>query len=137
MSEQITFGQKLQALRKGKNLTQRELAEKVAARLQEQERRGFDFTYLSKIENGKTPPPSVAAIQQLAKVLEADAYELITLAGKVPPDLSETLKENEAARAFYRSAFNADLTDKDWKELLEDLRRRKEAREEDSSEPGD
>ena len=137
MSEQITFGQKLQALRKGKNLTQRELAEKVAACLQEQERRGFDFTYLSKIENGKTPPPSVAAIQQLAKVLEADAYELITLAGKVPPDLSETLKENEAARAFYRSAFNADLTDKDWKELLEDLRRRKEAREEDSSEPGD
>lgn len=136
MTEQVTFGQKLRELRKAKNLTQRELAEKAAACLQERERRGFDFTYLSKIENDKTPPPSVAVIQQLAKVLEADAYELITLAGKVPPDLGETLRENEAARAFYRSAFNANLTDDDWKELLEELRRRKKARE-DSSEPGD
>lgn len=136
MSEQITFGRRLQELRKAKNLTQRDLAEKVATRLQEKERRGFDFTYLSKIENGKTPPPSVAAIQQLAKVLDADAYELITLAGKVPPDLGETLRENEAARAFYRSAFNADLTDEDWKAMLEDLRRREKARE-DSAEPGD
>jgi len=136
MSKQTTFGQRLRELRKAKGLTQRQLAEEVSKRLRAEERRGFDFTYLSKIENGKTPPPSVAAIQQLAKVLEADAYELITLAGKVPPDLGETLRDNEAARAFYRSAFNADLTDKDWKELLEDLRRRKKARE-DSSEPRD
>jgi transcriptional regulator with XRE-family HTH domain len=136
MTDHMAFGKKLQELRKAKDLTQRELAEQVAAGLQEKEKRGFDFTYLSKIENGKTPPPSVSAIQQLAKVLDADACELITLAGKVPPDLGDTLRENEAARAFYRSAFNADLTDEDWKGLLEELRRRKKPRE-DSQEPGD
>ncbi|MCD6405319.1 MAG: helix-turn-helix transcriptional regulator [Planctomycetes bacterium] len=125
MSHENIFGKRLRQLRKAKNLTQRELAERVAARLQRKEHRGFDFTYLSKIENGKTPPPSVAVIQQLAKVLEADAYELITLAGKVPPNLGETLRENEAARAFYRSAFDVDLKDEDWRELLEELKRRK------------
>ena len=129
MSRQMTFGQKLRELRKAKHLSQRELAKRVAERLQQEQRRGFDVTYLSKIENDRTPPPSVAAIRQLAQALEADAYELITLAGKVPPDLGDTLRENEAARAFYRSAFNADLTDEDWKELLEELRRRKQARE--------
>ena len=125
MSNPNVFGEKLRQLRKAKNLTQRELAERVAARLQREEQRGFDFTYLSKIENSKTPPPSVAVIKQLAEVLEADAYELITLAGKVPPDLRETLKESsEAARAFFRSAFDADLKDEDWKGLLEELKRR-------------
>ena len=137
MSKQITFGQKLRELRKAKNLTQRELAETVAARLKAEDRPGFDVTYLSKIENDRTPPPSIAAIIQLASVLEADADELIALAGKVPPDLGEILKESENARTFYRSALNADLTEEDWKKLLQDLKHRTNAREKDPSKTGD
>jgi transcriptional regulator with XRE-family HTH domain len=128
MGEQMTFGQRLRELRKAKNLTQRELADKVAARLRK-EGRSFDFTYLSKIENDKTPPPSVALITELAEVLEADANELITLAGKAPPNLGKTLKESESARTFFRSAFDADLTEEDWKKLAQELNRRKRARE--------
>lgn len=94
-----------------------------------EDRRGFDFTYLSKIENDKTPPPSVAAIIQLAGVLEADANELITLAGKAPPNLGKTLKESESARTFFRSAFDSDLTEEDWKKLSQELKRRTKARE--------
>src|SRR5213594_2416665 len=71
MATKQTFGQRIRELRKAKNLTQRELAERVAARLKEEDRRGFDFTYLSKIENDKMPPPSTIAIMQLAKELDA------------------------------------------------------------------
>lgn len=129
MSQQLSFGQRLRQLRKARHLTQRDLAEKVAARLKEKGR-GFDFTYLSKIENEKTPPPSVAIIIHLADVLEADANELIALAGKAPPEfLKKTLKESESARTFFRSAFDADLTEEDWKKLSQELKRRKKARE--------
>ena len=76
--QQPTFGQRLRELRKAKNLTQRELAERVAARLRK-EGRSFDFTYLSKIEKDRTEPPSVTLITELARVLDADPNELITL----------------------------------------------------------
>jgi len=120
-----TFGQHIRALRKAKNLTQRELAERVASRLREEDRRGFDVTYLSKIENDKLPPPSTIAIMQLAKELEADSDELLALAGKAPTDLGQTLKESEAARLFYRSAQKLNLSDDDWKAMLKYLMQRR------------
>jgi transcriptional regulator with XRE-family HTH domain len=128
MTVHAKFGERLREIRKSRNLTQRDLADKVATLLKAEDRRGFDFTYLSKIENGKTPPPSIPAIIQLAHVLETDADELIALAGKVPPDFGETLKGSEAARTFYRSALNADLTEEDWKSLLNDLIQRTKVR---------
>ena len=119
-----TFGQRIRRLRKARKLTQRELAERVAAGLHE-EGRGFDVTYLSKIENGHMPPPSTAAILQLAEVLEDDSDGLLALAGKAPPDLGQTLKESEGARIFYRSAIDMGLSEKDWQALLESLRKQK------------
>ncbi len=135
MGQRATFGQRLRELRKAKNLTQRELAERVAARLRK-EGRSFDFTYLSKIENDRTEPPSVTLITELAHVLEADPNELITLAGKVPPGLEKTLKESEPARAFFRSAFDRDLTEEDWERLLQELKRRRTTSE-NPPKPGD
>jgi transcriptional regulator with XRE-family HTH domain len=120
-----TFGQRTRELRKAKNFTQRELAERVSARLKEEDRCGFDVTYLSKIENGKIPPPSTIAILQLTKELDAHSDELLALAGKAPMDLGQTLKESEGARLFYRSAQNMNLSDDDWKEMLEYLRQRR------------
>lgn len=125
MDEQSTFGGRLRALRKRKRLDQRTLAQRVDGRLRAEGGRGFDFTYLSKIENGRLPPPSASAIVHLAAELEADADELLALAGKAPPDLGQTLKESPAAWSFYRSARNLDLTEEDWSVLLEELRRRK------------
>jgi transcriptional regulator with XRE-family HTH domain len=117
MATNQTFGQRIRELRKAKNLTQRELAERVASRLKEEDRRGFDVTYLSKIENDKLPPPSTIAIMQLAKELDAHSDELLALAGKAPMDLGQTLKESEAARLFYRSAQELNLGEDDWKTM--------------------
>ena len=165
-----TFGARLHDLRKQRRLTQRQLAERVAARLKEKDRRGFDFTYLSKIENDRLPPPSVAAIMDLAAELDTDSDELLALAGKekdrrgfdftylskiendrlpppsvaaimdlaaeldtdsdellalagkAPPDLGEKLKDSPAARQFYRSAIDLNLSDDEWKTMLRRLK---------------
>jgi len=123
MEPNRTFGQHIRALRKAKNLTQRELAERVASRLREEDRRGFDVTYLSKIENGKLRPPSTMAIMQLPKELDTDSDELLALAGKAPMDLGQTLKESKAARLFYRSTQKLNLSDDDWKAMTVILER--------------
>lgn len=122
----MTFGQRLKELRKAKNFTQRDLAERVAKALKDREEgRGFDFTYLSKIENDKLPPPSLVVIIQLSKDLEADSHELLGLAEKVHPETEEALKKSESARVFFRSAVDLNLSEKDWKDLIEEMKRRK------------
>jgi transcriptional regulator with XRE-family HTH domain len=123
MQGERSFGSRVKELRKAKNLSQRELADRVAARLKAEDGKGFDFTYLSKIENDRTDPPSTAVILQLAAELEADTDELLALANKPPSDLGKALTESETARQFFRSAVNLQLSEEEWKELLETLNR--------------
>ena len=82
------FGARLRELRKQAGLSQRELADKI----------GINFSYLSKIESGVMPPPSEKVILKLAEVLNSDTDELITLAGKVPPDIAQMLKNRETLK---------------------------------------
>lgn len=125
MKSAPTFGERVRELRAAKNLTQRELAEAVAARLlQSDEGRGFDFTYLSKIENDRMLPSAVA-INQLAQVLGADVDELLALAGRIPQDVGKTLTESSGARAFFRSAQELNLSEADWLKLLANLEKKK------------
>ena len=73
----MTFGQKIRALRKGRGLSQRDLAGKVKV----------NFSYISKIENERLDfgdYPSVKLIRKLAKALDADHDELLILAEKIP-----------------------------------------------------
>ena len=131
-AKKTTFGQTIRDLRKAKTppLTQRELAERVAARLREDDHRGFDFTYLSKIENDRMPPPSAAAIIALAEELDADQDDLLALAEKAPADLGQALKKSEGARTFFRSAVNENLSEEEWVKLLESLNRLAKKRDE-------
>jgi transcriptional regulator with XRE-family HTH domain len=121
-----TFGQRIRRLRRERRLDQRTLAERVQARLDPEGRRGFGFTYLSKIENDQVSPPSTAVVIELAGELGDDADELLALAGKAPPDLEQTLQESPAARMFLRSAQQLDLSEQEWNELLEELKRKRQ-----------
>jgi len=85
MAEAQQFGKKLRELRSQAHLTQRELAQKI----------GVDFTYLSKIENGVLPPPSEKVLSLLAEALNADRDELFALAGRVPTDIAQMLKNRK------------------------------------------
>jgi len=86
------FGARLRELRQQASLSQRELADSI----------GINFTYLSKIESGVMPPPSEKVILGLAEALNVDKDELLVLAGKIPADIAQILKNREALQ-FLRS----------------------------------
>jgi transcriptional regulator with XRE-family HTH domain len=89
----MTFGEQVRRWRIEKRFNQRDFADKV----------GIDFTYLSKIENNKMPPPSERAILLMAEVLEQDADILLQLAQKVPQDLKQVITGSREAPALLRA----------------------------------
>lgn len=89
----MTFGQRLRQLRLDKKVNQRDLASRV----------GIDFTYLSKLENGRMPPPATATIARLSKALGIDTDELMLLARKVPLDITPVITRSPVVPAFLRS----------------------------------
>ena len=110
----LTFGGKLRELRKAKNYTQRQLAEKAE----------IDFTYLSKIENDLPGYlPSEEVIRKLAKLLETDPEELVLLAQRIPKTIQENMAKNPRAAAFLRDA--SSLNDKEWDRILDIVAKRK------------
>jgi HTH-type transcriptional regulator, competence development regulator len=107
----MTFGERIRGLRKAQNLTLRALAVKLK----------INFTYLSKIENGKLDfgdYPSEDLIRKLAKFLGTDADELLLLAEKIPPHIKKRVIERpDAFRKF------ANLDDETLDRLLEEIER--------------
>lgn len=117
---ETTFGQKLREIRRDKGLTLRGLAEAA----------GLDFTYLSKIENGKVGYlPAAETIRDLAQALGVDAIGLLDLADKLPPELA-TLAGNAKARRFFERAREI-ASPKDWDALLDLLESRQSTRSSD------
>lgn len=108
----MTFGQLLRTTRKQARLNQRDLAEQV----------GCDFTYLSKIENDRMPPPSSTLTRRLAEALESDPAEFWRVAGNTPT--AELLVENEQLRTALQSigefalTHHADQPENEWLHAL-------------------
>jgi transcriptional regulator with XRE-family HTH domain len=114
----VNFGTRLRQLRKEKGFTLRSLADAV----------GLDFTYLSKIENGKAGYlPGADTIRTLASVLNVDPLELLELAEKVPPEV-KNFTGNVKARRFLQRAQEIASSD-DWDALLDLLEERQRKRE--------
>jgi transcriptional regulator with XRE-family HTH domain len=115
----MQFGERIRELRKAKDLTLRALAAAVRV----------DFSYLSKIENGKAGYlPGADLIRSLAQSLGTDALELLRLADKVPPEM-EVIAGDAKARRFMLRAGEIASPD-DWDALLGLLERRHKGREE-------
>lgn len=95
------FGPRLRELRKQAGLSQRELAEKI----------GVSFTYLSKIESGVMPPPSEKVLGKLAEALNIDEDELLTLAGKIPADILQILRDRETLQALRKQTRQKTVAD--------------------------
>jgi len=96
----MDFGERVRELRKAQGMSQRDLAERA----------DIDFTYLSKIENGRIEPPSEDAIRRIAYGLDANPDELILLAHKFPSDLAQeigTLSRVTALRRELAGDFNS------------------------------
>ncbi|MFN8632902.1 MAG: helix-turn-helix transcriptional regulator [Chloroflexota bacterium] len=119
MTAPKTFGQRLRELRRAKGLSLRVLADLV----------GVDFTYLSKLENDRIPPPSAKTIASLAEHLEGDADELSVLAEKIPADLVDVFRSNPTAIKLFRSIAGDIKEPGDWQRVLN----QREARRSDES----
>ena len=114
----MEFPERLRELRISARLSQRALAELV----------DIDFTYLSKIENGRVEPPSEGVLKKIAIHVAVElgmdatelADELITLAGKIPSDLADTLSRNPEVVKLLRSVGRDVHSADDWRRFLSD-----------------
>ena len=109
----MTFGQRLRQLRHSAEFTQRELAKAA----------GLDFSYISKVENDRNPPPAADTVVRLCKAMKIPAEALLALTAKLPSDVHETVSANEAAQEFLRETHRLRLTDDDWRHLSREARR--------------
>lgn len=79
----MKLGDKIKQLRSGREMIQKELAEKM----------GIEVTYLSKIENNRLPyylsEEKLKKIVSIFNLNEKDEKELFELAKKVPPSIKE------------------------------------------------
>lgn len=107
-----TFGQILRNLRRSKGISQRELAEKV----------GVDFSYISKVENERLPPPSADTIVKICEALAVPPDELLATTGKMPTPVKEMVSTSPSALEFMREAQAMGLTDQEWQKLTGQLK---------------
>jgi transcriptional regulator with XRE-family HTH domain len=108
-----TFGTALRNCRRGAGLTQRELAEHS----------GLDFSYISKLENGRLPPPAADTVVALCSILSVPPEELLALTGKLPSDVQATVSTSPTAQRFLLEAGGMGLSEAEWSDLVRSLRR--------------
>lgn len=108
-----TFGKNLRELRRSKGISQRELAERV----------GVDFSYISKVENNRLPPPAADTIVKICEALSVAPDELLAMTGKMPSQVKQMVGTSPAALQFMREAHAMRLTDEEWEELTHGLKR--------------
>lgn len=116
-----TVGQRIREIRKERNLTQRQLAEKV----------GINFTYLSRVENDRLDAdqtPREETLQKIARALEADPDELLLLARRIPGSFRERIL---AQPGIFRRIIQ--LSDEALEELLADAESVQDSEELDES----
>ena len=108
-----TFGHTLRQLRRAKGVSQRDLAKRV----------GVDFSYISKMENDRLPPPSADTVLKICEALEESPDKLLALTGKVPTTVRKMIGTSPAALQFIREAHSMRLSDNEWEKLTHRLRR--------------
>jgi transcriptional regulator with XRE-family HTH domain len=90
-----SFGAKIRQFRYQKGIGIKKLALQL----------GVDYSYLSKIENGKVPA-SAGIVERLSEYFDCNRDELMLLADKVPRDVMQILRENpQEALALLRESF--------------------------------
>lgn len=88
MSDETSFGDHARAAREALRAKDRRFSlRQVAMRV------GVEPAYLSKVERGRTAPPSEATIRRLAEDLGEDPDVLLALAGKVSSDLQAAIRK--------------------------------------------
>src|SRR5690348_4172234 len=112
------FGATLRDRRRAAAISQRELAART----------GLDFSYISKVENGRVPPPAADTIVALCQALDTPPEALLALTRKIPSAVRQTVSSSPAAQQFLRTAQQMALTDQEWAQLVRALHRLRSGR---------
>ena len=126
MDTETNFGKLIKQARKEKGYSQRELAKHL----------GVDFTYLSKLENNSAKyAPKEEVIKKLAHYLNLEEDKLIFLAGRIPSEDEDLIKEHyeNMPLLFRRMRENPEFAAKIFQQAEAD---ENENLEKDSSEEG-
>jgi transcriptional regulator with XRE-family HTH domain len=107
-----TFGQLLRELRREKEISQRELAKKVSV----------DFSYISKLENDRLPPPAADTIVKICEVLNVQPDKLLSITKKMPSGIKDLVSSNPKAIEFLRNAGSMQLTEDEWDKMSKQLK---------------
>lgn len=115
-----TFGRTLRDLRRASGLSQRRLAERV----------GVDFSYISKLENDRLPPPASETISKIAEALGIAHTDLHAAARKLPETFSKDAVGQPAAQRFLELAASMRLSGQEWEALFGRLQQLRDASDE-------
>lgn len=107
-----TFGMALRRHRRAAGVTQRELARRIEK----------DFSYISKLENDRLPPPAADTVVAICEVLGINSDELLALTGKLPSGVKDSIGTSEAAQRFLREAQRLALGEDEWNMMINSLR---------------
>ena len=105
------FGDVLRAKRRAAGVSQRKLADLA----------GVDFSYISKIENGRLPAPAADTVVRFAVHLDCPAEELLAAAQKLPGSVGSNVSSDPSAVRFFQEASELGLTSQEWEKMLGSL----------------
>ncbi len=101
------FGVLLREKRHAAGISQRKLAESASV----------DFSYISKLENGRLPAPAVETIMRIAECVKCPSEDLLAAAQKLPGGVGAALSGNPAAVRFLQEASSLSLSDNEWEQM--------------------
>ncbi len=102
-----TFGDILRARRRTAGISQRKLAELAEV----------DFSYISKIENGRLPAPAAETLMRMAESLGCPPEDLLAAAKKLPNTVGSNVSSSPAAVRFLQDASQLQLTPEEWETM--------------------
>ena len=120
--QERSFGEVLHQLREKKDVTLRELARKI----------NVSAPFLSDVEKGRRAPLTAERLEAVVLALNLDKEEereLYDAAGRqrntIAPDLPDYIMEHEYVSAALRTARDLDAGEEEWKQFIEDLKKRR------------
>jgi transcriptional regulator with XRE-family HTH domain len=90
MQQDETFGKTLRRLREEAEISLRTFAKMVDR----------TPTYISKIERDELDPPAESVVKEMARILRQDEDAMISLAGRIPSDLPEIIRQQPREMAL-------------------------------------
>lgn len=108
-----SFGQLLKNIRRDRGISQRDLAEQV----------GIDFSYISKIENDRLPPPAAETTIRIAKILGVSEEILLAGSNKISSDMSNAISSSQSAIKFMNEVKLMGLSENEWDQLTQSLKK--------------